>query len=102
VKNLTIQRVVKINVGFTADQWQLYHDVEVVAFGKEGAETYRACAAAGLNVALSSAVNNGCDRREVEHQVHTAMRAFREYGSLDSEPIRFLQQALDEIFGEEE
>jgi hypothetical protein len=98
MKNLTIQRTFKITVGFTADQWELYRDVEVAAFGKDGAETYRQCAAAALNVAL----NNGDDRGEVERKVFQVMREYRQYGAQDTEPRGLLSLALDQIFGEEE
>lgn len=100
MNNLTIERVVKIKVGFTADQWELYRDVEVAAFGKDGAETYRQCAAGALNVALSAAVNNGDDRYEVERKVYQVMRDYRQYGATDTEPRALLAQALDQIFGE--
>jgi hypothetical protein len=102
MKNLTIQRTFKITVGFTADQWELYRDVEVAAFGEAGAETYRQCAATALNVALSAAVNNGDSRSEVERKVYQVMRAYSQYGAQDTEPRYLLGQALNQIFGEEE
>lgn len=101
MQNLTIQRVLKINVGFTADQWELYRDVEVAAFGKAGAETYRQAAAAALNCSLSAAVNSGYSREDVRRMVYQTMYTYRQYGATDTEPMALLNQALNEIFGEE-
>jgi hypothetical protein len=93
MKNLIIKRVVKIDVWFTADEWQLY----VVEFPVECRVV-----AQQLNQTLAQYVNRGEDRETVTRFVHSLMRGNSMYGAADSEPIAFLERALDEIFGEQE
>ena len=90
MKNLEITRVVKINAQFTAEQWQLYSSMECDLAVK------------ALNTALNFFVNSGVDRREVQKGMHKVMNQYSKYGSTDSEPIWFLQDVLDRIYGEEE
>lgn len=90
MKNFQITRTVKINAQFTAEQWQLYSSMD--------------CGAAvdSLNMTLNYHVNHGSDRRTTQAAMHKAMNQYSKYGATDSEPLWFLQDVLDRIFGEEE
>jgi hypothetical protein len=92
VKNLIIERVVKISVYLTAEQWQLY------------TSTYPAeCSAIAfaLNKTLIEYVNRGETREAVERFMLSAMRHAAEFGANDTEPRAVLDAILNEIFGEE-
>lgn len=90
MKNLEITRVVKIKALFTADQWQLY--TSSMDCGN---------AADILNLTLNYHVNQGHDRKTVESEMYKVMNQYSKYGATDSEPIWFLQDVLDRIYGEE-
>jgi hypothetical protein len=87
-KNLHIQRVTKISVGFTKQDWKLY-DVE-----------YANIAAARLNDTLSAHVNRGAEETAVREAMHRVMADHSEFGANDTEPRAFLEKVLDEIFKE--
>ncbi len=87
--NLKIARVLKINVEFTADQWQLYDP--------KGSEAR--VVAKWLNSKLEHCVNLGYDRDETAGHVRSLMRQYSEYGANDSAPHHFLAVVLEEIYG---
>lgn len=89
--NLEINRKVTICATFTAEQWQLYSSMDGVD-----------SVADGLNNALNLLVNRGFDRKTVENSMHKEMQAVRHFGAIDSEPMWFLQDVLDEIFTKSE
>lgn len=97
MNNLYVERVVKISAYFTPDQWQLYNDVDVAAFGKDGAAAYRAGVAFELNKTLCDYVNRGETRAAITTAMHSLMRHRAEYGASDTEPRAFLEQVLDAI-----
>lgn len=80
---------VHIEPAFTADDWQLYT-----------ASTDCSKVAEKLNYELKIIVNGGNERFQVEKHMHQWMQKFSEYGAYDSEPVWFLKQVLDEIYGE--
>jgi uncharacterized Fe-S radical SAM superfamily protein PflX len=85
MRNLTVTKQIKVN--FTAEQWDLYtHD--------------RDCnnAANDLNLALELAFNEGLTKSEVYDRVCKVMRANASYGACDSEPLYFLEKALNELY----
>lgn len=90
MRNLTLRR--EVNVDFTADQWQLY----TASF--PAAEL--AAAAQRLNQSLEAAVNSGADRSTVYSTMQTVMNELSSFGAADSEPIWFLQDVMEEIYGE--
>lgn len=59
-------------------------------------------AARVLNDLLRDLVNAGCSKDEVRHGVLIVMQhdSFAEVGGADSEPERFLERVLTEIYGE--
>lgn len=87
MKNLNMR--VHIEPAFTAEQWQLF---TASMDCKNVAEK--------LNYELKIVVNgDSMSRAQIEQHMHQWMRKFAEYGAYDSEPIWFLQQVLDEIYG---
>lgn len=93
MKNLIIERVIKISVYLTAEQWQLYTEAEPVGARVTAQE---------LNKTLCDYVNRGETRAEVTRFMHSLMRHSSMYGADDTEPHAVLNAMLDEIFGEEE
>lgn len=87
MKNLNMR--VHIEPTFTAEEWQLFT-----------ASMDCAKVAEKLNYELKIVVNGGNERFQVEKHMEQWMRKFAEYGAYDSEPIWFLQQVLDEIYGD--
>lgn len=88
IQNLT--KTVQINAKFTAKQWQLFtcsYDCTQAAME--------------LNEALMAAVNAGDARNIVESKVYSVMRKNAYYGAADTEPRWFLNDVLDQIYGEE-
>lgn len=88
--NLRIQTVKKVNCNFSADQWELYthkyerDEIEMVANE--------------LNSWIEYYVNAGMDRSSTENNLHQIMRRNSKYGAYDSEPIRFLEHVMAEIY----
>ena len=85
-----LNKSVRINPQFSWTDWELYDS--------EG--TIRATEL--LNKLLADLVNAGCDRRETFTAMANTMssESFRELGAADSEPLRFLEDILDEVYGE--
>ncbi len=75
----------------SASEWQLY----------EPQSASSVAASCVLNATLVSLVNEGKSRREVEHGMYEQMRAYRDLGAIDSEPLRYLEWLLDRIYREE-
>jgi len=84
--NMTIQ----IDPQFTANDWQMY------TCSMDCTE-----AANSINRVLKEAVNSGVDRYAVETLVHREMGRQAKFGAADSEPYWFLEQILNECFGNE-
>lgn len=92
MKNLVIKRVIKIQVWFTAEEWQLYtteFPVECRVVAQQ------------LNTTLMEYVNRGETREEVERFVGYVMRDNAMYGACDTEAFQFLQRVLITIFNPE-
>ena len=89
MNNLHIKRIVKITVEFTAAQWQLYDN-----------DLYASCIAGALNRELERCVNLGYSKEETSRFVRSVMRSQAASGADDTEPHRFLEQVLDEIYGQ--
>ncbi len=88
MKNLVIKKVVRVNAYFTASQWGLY---------TESAEPVDIVADA-LNTELVRCVNLGYSMEDTSRFVRSVMKHFSSAGADDSEPHRFLQQVLNEIY----
>jgi len=88
MKNLHVKRIVKIEACFTAGQWQLYSDDQIIA----------ACVAGELNREIERCVNLGYAKEDTSRFVRSVMRQRAEFGADDTEPHRFLEQVLDEIY----
>lgn len=84
-----LNKSVHINPTFAWTDWELYEDAKAT-------NTARL-----LNELLRDLVNAGCDRDEVERQMLATMEsdAFSEVGANDTEPRRFLDRILEEIYG---
>ena len=78
-----------IKVGFAWTDWQLYDEPGVVVVAQK------------LNTMLEAAVNDGGDRRDVKQTMMCEFRRFEDFGANDTEPHRFLDQVLDNIYGED-
>ena len=79
---------IQIDPQFSADDWQLLTrsmDCSKVA--------------EKLNHELKIIVNGNNARSIVEKHMHQWMAKFAEYGANDTEPIWFLEQVIDEIYG---
>jgi hypothetical protein len=89
MRNLHIERKVKIEANFDAEQWELY--------ANEGdAEE----AAQKLNESLNFYVNSGYSRETVYEKMYDSMKKLSGYGACDSEPIWFLNKILGVIYKE--
>lgn len=91
MKNLVIERVVKIRAYFTAEAWGLYTETQPV-----GSRVM----AQALNTELETRINRGEDRETVTRFMHSLMEHNAEYGCFDTEPRYFLGQVLNEIYGD--
>lgn len=78
-----------IRVGFAWTDWELYDKPGVTLIAQK------------LNTILQAAVNDGGDRRDVAQTMFCEFKRFRDFGADDSEPHRFLERILNDIFGEE-
>lgn len=88
--NLRVRNVKKVDCDFSASQWGLYE----MKFDRSEIEMV----ADELNNWVEYYVNAGMDRPSTELNLHEIMRRNSKYGAFDSEPIRFLEQVLDEIY----
>jgi hypothetical protein len=89
MKNITVQRVLKVSVRLSANEWQLYNPESVGA----GAVAYE------LNRAIMQSVNLGDDRPLAERSLLQIMRQRAEYGAADIEPLGVLREIMDQIYG---
>lgn len=90
MNNLTIKTVRTVTCDFSADQWDLYTN----AFPRGVIENV----ANDLNSYLNELANNGYTKREIEDLMHIKLKSLAEYGAYDSEPLRFLERVLEEIY----
>jgi hypothetical protein len=88
---LSVQRTLKIEVNFTARDWELY----------EPDALFTASASDALNRQLKACVNAGATKGETLATMHAQMCLFDDAGATDSEPVAFLERVLDEIYGDE-
>jgi hypothetical protein len=90
MNNLTIKTVRSVTCDFSADQWELFThsfprcEIEEVANQ--------------LNAYLTKLVNSNYDLRQTEDLMHHKMKSFAIYGAYDSEPLRFLELVIEEIY----
>lgn len=91
MNNLVIKHVIKIQAHFTAAEWQLYDKDPL----------YAKCVADVLNRELERCVNLGYSKEETSRFVRSMMRCelAAEQGANDSEPHRFLNNVLEQIYG---
>lgn len=90
LNNLTIKTVRTVTCDFSADQWELFTSTYARGEIQNIADN--------LNRYLMELVNNGYSRKDSEELMHTKMREFSKWGAYDSEPIRFLERVLDEVY----
>lgn len=88
--NLTIKKSPTIRADFSADQWELF----TMSFPRDEIESI----ANRLNNELEDYVNNGYTKTETLSGMHDLMKKFSKYGAYDSEPMRFLERVLEEIY----
>ena len=84
-----LNKSVKIDPQFTAEEWQLY-------------TATRKCkkVANSLNKSLRTLVNNGCTKIHVHDSMITIMHLYSEYGATDTEPRWFLNAVLDQVYNQ--
>jgi HD superfamily phosphohydrolase YqeK len=85
---MIVERTYKVQVDFSADDWELYTSMEGV---DEVAEA--------LNRALEEAVASSVSARIAYQKVIPVMRNYSDFGAVDSEPINFLDEVLYRIYG---
>lgn len=81
MKNVTVET--KLTINLTASQWQLYSSVEGVNH-----------AAYAMNAAVQKALMEHTNPGEAYGAACKAMRQFRNYGAVDSEPLHVLDQLM--------
>lgn len=92
IPRLSVQRALKIEVAFTAHDWDLY----------EPDALFTAAVVGTLNRQLEACVNAGMTKGQTLATMHALMCNFDEdTGATDSEPVAFLERVLDEIYGED-
>jgi len=91
MRNLTIKTIREVTADFSPDQWELYTNL----YDRSEMDYV----AAKLNEALSTLASDRTNTKvDVELEMHEVMRIYSKYGALDSEPIRFLERVLYEIY----
>lgn len=90
MKNLSKTVTVKVKIKFTANQWQLFSDMEGVDVAVDD-----------LNSTLETSVNEGKTRQEIIDIMDVIMSKHADVGAADTEPDQLLADALDEIFGKQ-
>ena len=86
MKGLTITK--NIRCDFTPEQWGLF------TFSKDCTD-----AAKVLNNTIETSYNEGLSYNETYDRTFRIMKTYREYGAFDSEPLYFMEQVLNEIYG---
>jgi hypothetical protein len=91
MRNLSVKTVREVTADFSPDQWELYTNL----YDRSEMEYV----ATKLNEALSNLTSDRTNNKvDVELAMHDVMKIYSKYGALDSEPIRFLERVLDEIY----
>jgi len=90
MNNLTIKTARTVTCDFSADQWELFTH----SFPREEIEGI----ADQLNLYLTELVNTDHTRRQTEDLMHIKLKSYAIYGAYDSEPLRFLERVLEEIY----
>ena len=76
-----------VELTLDADQWGMFSDmVGVNSFVKD------------LNLTVERGFNNGATMQEVHQQAVQLMQVNREYGAMDTEPLRFLEELLEALY----
>lgn len=87
IQGLFTKRTTQAWLTWSADDWQLYTDMDGVA-----------AVAEALNRTFEESVNSGKSRSEVEIAMLRVMAKYDEFGADDSEPFDRLGELLDEVF----
>ena len=88
--NLSIETKRTVKCNFSADQWELF----TMSFPRDEIENI----ANALNNALQDYVNHDYTKSETLNGMHHVMKTYSKYGAYDSEPMRFLERVLEEIY----
>lgn len=83
----SIEIVKQVRINMTAREWEIYASME------GSAEV-----AKQINSAIEQKFNMGCPREEVYAAAMEAMRANREFGTTDSEPMYVLEYVLKKLY----
>jgi hypothetical protein len=87
-----LNKKVTIAPVFVAEDWQLYSS------SMSATECFIVCNT--LNTALKTAVDeSGSTHESVYKAMIKVMNEYSKYGAMDSEPIYFLKDILDEVYG---
>ena len=87
MKNILIDRKVRISADFGAEDWELYSNEESDDIAEK------------LNKSLEFYVNNGYTKKEVYDNMMKIMYSHSKAGAADSEPLYFLEKVLNEVSG---
>jgi hypothetical protein len=86
MKNILIDRKVRISADFDVGDWELYSNEEAEDIAEK------------LNKSLEFYVNNGYAKKEVYDNMMRIMYSHSKAGAADSEPLFFLERVLNEIY----
>jgi hypothetical protein len=78
-----------IDPTFPAEDWQLFSDKEGVVH-----------AVNDLNATLRACYNSGSSKADTYRAMCSVMHHYSKFGAEDTEPIQFLEDILDDIYGE--
>lgn len=87
MNNLHIKRAIRVQCHFTQSQWNLYDLGSVTSI-----------VADALNREIERCINLGYTKEDTSRFVRSVMRNYAEFGANDTEPHRFLEQVLEEIY----
>ena len=85
-KHLKIEKVLKIQVWLTPQEWSLYD------------RSFANVVSHALNSTLTTYVNRGETRERVTEMMLSVMRDYEDYGARDTAVREVLEYLLDEIF----
>ena len=101
MNRLTITQTPHIECTFTVDDWELY-STEDCCLEKRGIFSTSEEACKDLNFQLETFVNSGYTKAQARKYMHHIMTDLASYGAADTEPMGFLEDVLDRIYGKDQ
>lgn len=100
MNRLTITQSLNIECEFTVDDWELY-STEDCCGEKKGIFSTSEEACKDLNFQLETFVNSGYKKALTRKYMQHIMNGVASYGAADTEPMGFLEDVLDRIYGKD-